>query len=104
MNEKRPGLVQGLGPSAAMAMVVGHIIGTGAFLVPSAMTRATGSVALVFLGSAVRGALPLFGALSIAELGAAMPAAGGADARPRRAPGPGWGPFFGSTSSLGGTP
>ena len=49
MNEKRPGLVQGLGPSAAMAMVVGHIIGTGVFLVPSAMTRATGSVGLVFL-------------------------------------------------------
>ena len=40
MSEKRLELVQGLGAWAAMAMVVGHIIGTGVFLVPSTMTRA----------------------------------------------------------------
>ncbi len=49
MSEKRLELVRGLGPAAAMAMVVGHIIGTGVFLVPSAMARATGSAGLVFL-------------------------------------------------------
>ncbi|HEX8764754.1 MAG TPA: amino acid permease, partial [Candidatus Acidoferrum sp.] len=78
MGEEKLELVQGLGAWATMAMVVGHIIGTGVFLVPSAMTRATGSVGLVFLVWIVGGILSLFGALTIAELGAAMPKAGGA--------------------------
>src|SRR5229473_2310583 len=60
MSEKRLELVRGLGPAAAMAMVVGHIIGTGVFLVPSAMARATGSTGLVFLE---RGFGPLWGFL-----------------------------------------
>ncbi len=104
MNEKRPGLVQGLGPSAAMAMAVGHIIGTGVFLVPSAMTRATGSVGLVFLVWVVGGALSLFGALTIAELGAAMPEAGGAYVYLRRGLGPVWGFLFGWMNNLVGKP
>src|SRR2546430_4758616 len=104
MNEKRPGLVQGLGPSAAMAMVVGHIIGTGVFLVPSAMTRATGSVGLVFLVWVVGGALSLFGSLTIAELGAAMPEAGGAYVYLRRGIGPVWGFLFGWMNNLVGKP
>jgi len=57
MSEKKLELVRGLGPAAAMAMVVGHIIGTGVFLVPSSMARATGSVGLVFLVWIVGGAL-----------------------------------------------
>src|SRR2546425_11026349 len=69
MSEKRLELIRGLGPAAAMAMVVGHIIGTGVFLVPSSMARATGSAGLVFLVWVVGGALSLFGALTIAELG-----------------------------------
>jgi APA family basic amino acid/polyamine antiporter len=104
MNEKRPGLVQGLGPWAAMAMVVGHIIGTGVFLVPSAMTRATGSVGLVFLVWVVGGALSLFGALTIAELGAAMPEAGGAYVYLKRGLGPVWGFLFGWMNNLVGKP
>src|SRR6266516_7186050 len=104
MNEKRPGLVQGLGPSAAMAMVVGHIIGTGVFLVPSAMTRATGSVGLVFLVWVVGGALSLFGALTIAELGAAMPEAGGPYVYLKRGFGPVWGFLFGWMNNMVGKP
>src|SRR5438034_10348327 len=95
MSEKRLELIRGLGPAAAMAMVVGHIIGTGVFLVPSAMTRATGSVGLVFLVWVVGGALSLFGALTIAELGAAMPEAGGAYVYLRRGLGPVVGLVFG---------
>jgi basic amino acid/polyamine antiporter, APA family len=101
---KRPELVRGLGPAATMAMVVGHIIGTGVFLVPSAMTRATGSVGLVFLVWIVGGALSLFGALSIAELGASMPEAGGAYVYLKRGFGPVWGFLFGWMNNMVGKP
>src|SRR5215469_5864970 len=104
MSEKRLELVQGLGAWATMAMVVGHIIGTGVFLVPSAMTRATGSVGLVFLVWIVGGILSLFGALTIAELGAAMPEAGGAYVYLRRGLGPVWGFLFGWMNNLVGKP
>src|SRR5207245_8353777 len=56
MSEKRLELIRGLGPAAAMAMVVGHIIGTGVFLVPSSMARATGSFGLAVLLRGVGGA------------------------------------------------
>ena len=104
MAEKKLELVQGLGAWATMAMVVGHIIGTGVFLVPSAMTRATGSVGLVFLVWIVGGILSLFGALTIAELGAAMPEAGGAYVYLRRGLGPVWGFLFGWMNNLVGKP
>jgi APA family basic amino acid/polyamine antiporter len=104
MSEKRLELVRGLGPAAAMAMVVGHIIGTGVFLVPSAMARATGSAGLVFLVWIVGGALSLFGALTIAELGAAMPEAGGAYIYLKRGFGPMWGFLFGWMNNLVGKP
>jgi len=104
LGEKKLELVQGLGAWATMAMVVGHIIGTGVFLVPSAMTRATGSVGLVFLVWIVGGILSLFGALTIAELGAAMPEAGGAYVYLRRGIGPVWGFLFGWMNNLVGKP
>ncbi|HEV2196148.1 MAG TPA: amino acid permease [Candidatus Acidoferrum sp.] len=104
MGEKKLELVKGLGAWATMAMVVGHIIGTGVFLVPSAMTRATGSVGLVFLVWIVGGILSLFGALTIAELGAAMPEAGGAYVYLRRGIGPVWGFLFGWMNNLVGKP
>jgi APA family basic amino acid/polyamine antiporter len=104
MSEERLELVQGLGAWAAMAMVVGHIIGTGVFLVPSAMTRHTGSVGLVFLVWIVGGVLSLFGALTIAELGAAMPKAGGAYVYLKRGLGPVWGFLFGWMNNLVGKP
>src|SRR5213080_2408213 len=104
MGEKKLELVKGLGAWATMAMVVGHIIGTGVFLVPSAMTRATGSVGLVFLVWIVGGILSLFGALTIAEFGAAMPEAGGAYVYLRRGIGPVWGFLFGLMNNLVGKP
>ena len=104
MNEKKLELIRGLGPAAAMAMVVGHIIGTGVFLVPSSMARATGSLGLVFLVWIVGGALSLFGALTLAELGAAMPEAGGAYIYLKRGFGPVWGFLFGWMNNLVGKP
>jgi APA family basic amino acid/polyamine antiporter len=104
MNEKRLELVKGLGTAAAISMVVGHIIGTGVFLVPSSMARATGSVGSIFVVWIVGGALSLFGALTIAELGAAMPEAGGAYIYLKRGFGPVWGFLFGWMNNLVGKP
>jgi len=104
MSEERLELVRGLGPWAAMAMVVGHIIGTGVFLVPGAMARATGSVGMIFLVWIVGGVLSLFGALTIAELGAAMPEAGGPYVYLKRGFGPAWGFLFGWMNNMVGKP
>ncbi|HUI84977.1 MAG TPA: amino acid permease [Candidatus Binatia bacterium] len=66
-----------LGVTHACAIVVGTIIGSGIFLVPSEMMQAVGSARLVFLAWIVGGALSLAGAITYAELGAMKPEAGG---------------------------
>ena len=104
MSEKKLELIRGLGPAATMAMVIGHIIGTGVFLVPNKMARSTGSVGLVFLVWIVGGVLSLFGALTVAELGAAMPKAGGPYVYLKRGLGPIWGFLFGWMNNLVGKP
>ena len=81
----RVDLARVLGPWAAAAIVVGTMLGTGIFIVPSTMARQAGSVPLVMLAWVVGGLLALFGALSYAELAAAMPEAGGQYAYLRRA-------------------
>ncbi len=86
-----------LGPWQAGAIVVGTIIGSGIFLVPKSMAAQVGSVELVFLVWAAGGLLSLFGALSYAELGAAMPEAGGEYVYLREAYGPFWGFLYGWT-------
>ncbi len=109
----RVDLVRVLGPWAAAAIVVGTMLGTGIFIVPSTMARQAGSVPLVMLAWVVGGLLALFGALSYAELAAAMPEAGGQYAYMRRAFGEraaflfGWthavlvGPVSGATIATG---
>ena len=59
------------------AIVVGTIIGSGIFLVPSEMMQAVGSARLVYLAWIVGGVLSLAGAITYAELGAMKPQAGG---------------------------
>lgn len=81
----RVDLARVLGPWAAAAIVVGTMLGTGIFIVPSTMARQAGSVPLVMLAWVVGGLLALFGALSYAELAATMPEAGGQYAYLRRA-------------------
>ena len=61
----------------AAALVVGIIIGSGIFLVPTEMMQAVGSARLVFLAWIVGGVLSFFGAVTYAELGAMKPGAGG---------------------------
>jgi len=73
----RPELARDLGVSHAGAIVVGTIIGSGIFLVPTEMMQAVGSAKLVYLAWLVGGLLSFFGALTYAELGAMKPQAGG---------------------------
>ena len=73
----RPDLPRVLGVSQATAIVVGTIIGSGIFLVPSEMMADLGSSGLVYLAWIVGGLLSLFGAMTYAELGAILPYAGG---------------------------
>jgi APA family basic amino acid/polyamine antiporter len=70
-------LARDLGVSHASAIVVGTIIGSGIFLVPSEMMQAVGSAWLVYLAWIIGGALSLAGAVTYAELGAMKPQAGG---------------------------
>jgi APA family basic amino acid/polyamine antiporter len=70
------GLLRGLGPWAAAALVVGTIIGTGVFLKTSVMAQQASAV-WVLAAWAVAGALSFTGALTYAELGAMFPRAGG---------------------------
>ena len=83
-----PQLARDLGVSHASAIVVGTIIGSGIFLVPSEMMQAVGSAKLVFLAWLVGGLLSFFGALTYAELGAMKPQAGGEYVYVRDAYGP----------------
>lgn len=93
-------LIRGLGLWSATAIVIGDMIGTGIFLVPSDMARTVGSVSLVFAAWIVGGIIVLFGAFCYAELGAAFPKAGGNYVYLNRGLGPLWGFLFGWMSSF----
>src|SRR5713226_5412083 len=103
-SSKRLELVRGLGPWASAAIVVGTMIGTGIFLKPAEMAREGRFVSVVFAAWIVGAILSLFGALAFAELGAAIPEAGGEYAYLRRAFGPVWGFLFGWMHSIVGRP
>jgi basic amino acid/polyamine antiporter, APA family len=86
-----------LGPVSAASIVLGTIIGSGIFLVPRTMVGEVGSVSMVFVVWIAGGLLSLFGALSYAELGAAMPEAGGEYVYLSEAYGPACGFLYGWT-------
>ena len=108
MSEQNGGqrleLIRGLGAWASGAIVVGTMIGTGIFLKPAEMAREGRFVSVVFAAWIVGGILSLFGALSYAELGAAIPEAGGEYAYLSRGFGPVWGFLFGWMHSIVGRP
>jgi len=93
-------LVRGLGLWSATAIVIGDMIGTGIFLVPSDMARVVGSPAMVFAAWILGGVIVLFGAFCYAELGAAFPKAGGNYVYLDRGLGSLWGFLFGWMSSF----
>ena len=90
-SPSRFGLKRDLGIWSAAAIVVGTVIGSGIFLVPTTMVKNVGSPAMVFAVWVFGGMLSLFGALSYAELAAALPEAGGEYVYLREAYGPLWG-------------
>ena len=92
-----PSLERALGPWGAMSIVVGTVIGSGIFLVPTTMINILGSVKMVFAVWVVAGVLSLFGALTYGELAAMLPEAGGEYAFLREAYGPFWGFLYGWT-------
>src|SRR5580700_8568719 len=104
MPEQRLELVRGLGAWASAAIVIGTMIGTGIFLKPAEMAREGRTVSVVFAAWIIGAVLSIFGALSFAELGAAIPEAGGEYAYLRRAFGPVYGFLFGWMHSIVGRP
>jgi len=84
-------LKRDLGPWAAASIVVGTVIGSGIFLVPHDMILRVGTPGRLFAVWIFGGLLTLAGALSYAELAAAIPEAGGEYAYLREAYGPVWG-------------
>jgi APA family basic amino acid/polyamine antiporter len=104
MTEKSPEASQGrfdlkrdLGVWSAAAIVVGTVIGSAIFIVPRDMVNNVGSPFMVFAVWIFGGMLSLFGALSYAELAAALPEAGGEYVYLREAYGPLWGFIYGWT-------
>ncbi|MGE5647255.1 MAG: APC family permease [Acidobacteriota bacterium] len=93
----QPALRRDLGLWSAVAIVVGTVIGSGIFLVPSTMIREVGSPGMLFAVWVFGGLLTLFGGLTYAELAAAMPEAGGEYVYLREAYGPFWGFVYGWT-------
>src|SRR5204862_2380045 len=73
----RPDLLRELGPAHAASIVIGVVIGSGIFLVPSEMMQAAGSARLVYLAWIIGGIFSFFGAVTYAQLGAMKPQAGG---------------------------
>src|SRR5512141_1903019 len=92
--EKRIELKRDLGTWGAASIVVGTVIGSGIFLVPRAMVQRVGTPEMVFVVWVFGGLLSLAGALSYAELAAALPEAGGEYAYLREAYGPIWGYLY----------
>ena len=96
----RTELVKGLGLYGATSVVAGTMIGTAIFLVSSDMLRDVGTPVMVLVVWLFAGMLSLFGALGYAELGAAIPEAGGEYVYLHRAYGPMMGFLYGWTQFL----
>jgi APA family basic amino acid/polyamine antiporter len=90
-------LKRDLGLWAAVAIVIGTVIGSGLFRVPQTMVQNVGTAGWVMAVFVVGGLLSLAGALSYAELAAAMPGAGGEYVYLTEAYGPIWGFLYGWT-------
>ncbi len=79
---------------------VGTMIASAIFIVPAAVASNLPSPALMLLVWVVGGAVSLLGALCVAELGAALPEAGGIFVYLERAYGPVWGFLYAWTAAL----
>jgi len=88
-------LAKDLGLLSAMTIGIGTMIGAGIFVLPGVVAQEAGPIVVVsFL---IGGGIALINALSVSELGTAMPKAGGGYYYVNRA----LGPLFGSIAGLG---
>jgi len=99
-DSKAPGLIRALGLWSAIAVIVGSMVGQAVFLVASDMARELGSPKRVLVVWMVGGIVVLLGAFCYAELGAAVPEAGGDYVYLSRGLSPVWGFLYGWTSSM----
>ncbi|KAB1197246.1 MULTISPECIES: amino acid permease [Haloferax] len=88
-------LAKDLGLLSALTIGIGTMIGAGIFVLPGVAARTAGPV--VVASFVVGGLIALVNALSVSELGTAMPKAGGGYYYVNRA----LGPLFGSIAGLG---
>jgi APA family basic amino acid/polyamine antiporter len=93
-------LVRGINPTAAIAIVVGSMIGSGIFIVPADIARQVGSPGLLLTVWAVTGIVTVMGALTQGELAAMYPRAGGQYVYLREGLSPLWGFLYGWTLFL----
>jgi basic amino acid/polyamine antiporter, APA family len=66
-----------LGPTAALCVIVGSVIGSGIFIVPARVAQVVPSLGGIAFVWVVGGLFSLAGALTLAELAAMLPRAGG---------------------------
>jgi APA family basic amino acid/polyamine antiporter len=76
-NKNKNGLIRQLGLFDAAMIMVGIVLGSGIFLTTGIMAQSIPSPGLILLAWVVGGLLTLAGAFIYAELGAALPQAGG---------------------------
>lgn len=96
-HQNRPNFERGLNLFDSTMVVVGAMIGSGIFIVPSEMARHLGSAGWLLVAWGVAGALTIAGALCYGELSAMMPQAGGMYIYIREAYSPIWGFLYGWT-------
>lgn len=84
-----------LGIWDATFLIIGSVIGSGIFLVPSEIAQKLSTPFLILLVWVASGILTFLGALTYAELGAAIPKAGGQYIFLKEAFGPVWGFLYG---------
>lgn len=87
-DKAKIGLPRVLGLWDVVMIVIGGVIGSGIFLSPSEIAAVLPSPLLMLAAWVVGGLFSFFGALAFAELGAAMPVAGGVYVYLREAYGP----------------
>ena len=93
-------LIRGINLTAAVALVVGSMIGSGIFIVPADIARQVGAPGLLIVVWAVTGLLTVMGALTQGELAAMYPKAGGQYVFLREGLSPLWGFLYGWTLFL----
>ena len=102
MNLSGPSLLRQISLSAAVALVVSNMVGTGIFTTPGLLARDLGDPKLYFAIWLCGGAIALIGAMCYSELGVNFPSSGGEYVFLTQAYGPVWGFMTGWTSFIAG--